>query len=76
MRIFLYLGVFFLSLVNFKRADEQAWWDDAQNYMEHRCKGKFYKLYRLQKLFNILAHRAGERGGDLIVEFKQPSAGV
>jgi hypothetical protein len=67
-KLFLYLGVFFLYLVNHAKANEQAWWDDAQNYMEKLAKGERWQLKRQKDAFTILSQRAGERIGDIVAE--------
>ena len=67
-KLFLYLGIFFLSLVNHAKATKLAWWDDAQNYMEKRSKGERWRLKIIQDCFTILSQRAAERIGDISAE--------
>ena len=66
-KIRFWLGVFFLSRVNIKLANDNAQWDDAQNYMERRCKSPD-GLSRMGSILTTLRHRADERRQDLIDE--------
>ena len=68
MKIFMYLGIFFLSLVNHAKATEFAWWDDAQDYMEKRAKKERWRLKIMQDGFTILSQRARERIEDITAE--------
>lgn len=72
-KICLWLSVFFLSRVNIFKANKEAHWDDAQNYIENRCKlpntskamARFRKMsYTLETLHK----RTQERAEDFWIE--------
>lgn len=68
MKIFLHLGVFFLWLVNLRRADDEAWWDDAQDFAERLCGKDHRRTKKLAYVFEVLHSRLSERTTDLMRE--------
>jgi len=80
-RICLWFAMYFLSKVDVKRADKEAQWDDAQDYIESFAysgnrKGPvevYRKLHRQAHALKCLMLRAIERADDIRVEEKMPT---
>lgn len=59
---------YLVSKINWKIADDNALWDDAQNYMEKRGNQPIISLMYFERIFDILHHRANERLEDVETE--------
>jgi hypothetical protein len=67
-RICLYLSVLFLWLADHRKADREALWDSAQNFMERLC-GKDSERLKVHAYgYHVLHQRATERAEDLEIE--------